>query len=117
VLSACIRGNEVQQHKVGPNKLELAGRSILTELGCEFREQVLLCEKFLVDVLLPTNIIVQWDGIYWHTEPRRAALDRSQDAYLKKCGYQVLRFTDDQVYNEREFVRDTIAGTIQQTAK
>jgi len=108
-----IKGNLVQQHKKGLNKLELAGRKILQELEIEFNEQVLMYDKFLVDVLLKNiPVIIQWDGIYWHSKPRRKALDKSQDKYLQKCGYKVIRITDMQIKNNKGYVYDYIRKTI-----
>jgi DNA-directed RNA polymerase subunit RPC12/RpoP len=54
-INACIKGNLIQQHKKGLNKLELRGRKILEDLGLvlnkDFKEQVLMFNKFLVDIL------------------------------------------------------------------
>jgi len=109
-----INGNLIQQKKKGLNKLELAGRKILQELDIEFNEQVLMFEKFLVDVLLKDKkIIIQWDGEYWHNKPKRKQLDKSQDAYMKKCGYKVLRITDRQIKDNIKEVYAIIKRTIQ----
>ena len=109
-----LKGNLVQQYKKGLNKLELAGRKILQDLGIEFNEQVLMFDKFLVDVLLKRKpIVIQWDGEYWHNRPKRKKLDKSQDAYLKKCGYKILRFTDKEIKENKELVYDNIRKAIQ----
>ena len=103
-----------QQKSKGLNKLELTGQRILTDIGIEFEEQVLMFNKFLVDVLIPTkNLIIQWDGVYWHSKPKRVILDKSQDAYLKKCGYTVLRITDTEIKNNKSLVYDNIKRAIQ----
>ncbi len=95
-LSSTIK----QQKNKGLNKLEMKGREILTDIGIEFEEQVLMFDKFLVDVLIPSKkLIIQWDGVYWHTKPKRMLLDKSQDAYFKKSGYKVLRVTDKEIKN------------------
>lgn len=110
-------GNMAQYKKCGLNKLEKAGSEILHGLGLKFQEQVPMFKKFIVDVvLLDRKIVIQWDGIYWHSQKKRKSLDRSQDSYLKKCGYKVLRFTDEQVKKEREMVNDNIRRAIQETA-
>lgn len=70
--------------------------------------------KFLVDILIPDKkIIIQWDGVYWHSKPKRVLLDKSQDAYLKKCGYKVLRITDVEMKNNKDKVYDNIQRAIQ----
>ena len=109
IRNACIKGNLVQQNNKGANKLEICGGKILRELGIEFQEQILMFEKFLVDVLIPEKkIVVQWDGVYWHSKPKRKQLDDSQDKYLAKCGYKVLRYTDKQIKEDREAVKQDI---------
>lgn len=114
IENACIEGNLVQQNKKGLNKLELLGRRLLDDLDILYDEQVLIAEKILVDVLIPKhNLIIQWDGDYWHGHPsklkngipdlrqkKRMDLDKSQDAYLKKCGYTILRFWEHEVIEE-----------------
>jgi len=103
-----------QQKKRGLNKLELSGRMILENIGVRFNEQVLMFGKFLVDVLLKDKkIIIQWDGEYWHNKPKRKKLDKSQDAYLSKCGYIVLRITDKQIKNNIKGIYANIKRAIQ----
>ncbi len=94
--------NLAQLNKNGLNKLELIGREWLENLGfvlnIDFFEQVLLFEKFTVDVFIPKyNLVIQFDGEYWHNKPKRKQLDISQDAYLKKCGLNVFRITDREI--------------------
>ena len=57
---------------------------------------------------LENKKIIQWDGVYWHNKPKRKNLDISQDAYLKKCGYNVLRITDKQIKNDIDEVKKII---------
>jgi very-short-patch-repair endonuclease len=98
MLANSIKGNLAQQNKHGLNKLELSGKRILDDLKINYEEQVLMFNKFLVDVLIEEKkFIIQWDGIYWHTKPKRMFLDKSQDVYFKKCGYNVLRITDKEI--------------------
>ena len=87
---------------------------ILENIGVRFNEQVLMFGKFLVDVLLKDKkIIIQWDGEYWHNKPKRKKLDKSQDAYLSKCGYIVLRITDKQIKNNIKGIYANIKRAIQ----
>lgn len=114
IFKNAIKGNVIQQNKKGLNNLELAGRKILKDIGVDFQEQVLMFNRFLVDVLIPNkNFIIQWDGEYWHTKPKRTTLDKSQDAYLKKCGYKVLRIADTQIKNNLKEVYANITRAIQ----
>jgi very-short-patch-repair endonuclease/endogenous inhibitor of DNA gyrase (YacG/DUF329 family) len=108
-----------------PTSIERMGAEILRFIGVEFEEQTLLCKKFTVDAYVPTSrLVIQWDGDYWHCHPRfanpderqlrRQKLDRSQDAYLTKTGYTVLRFWESDIKKEAsgqsDYIRRTISG-------
>ena len=109
-----IQANILQQNKKGLNRLEIKGKEVLLDIGLNFKEQVLMFNKFLVDVLIEDKkLIIQWDGEYWHQKPKRKKLDESQDAYMKKCGYQVLRITDRQVKENVEQVYADIKRAVQ----
>jgi len=103
--------------------LELEGKMLLNKMGLNFNEQVPIADKFLVDVYIPEeNIIIQWDGDYWHGHPKfcdlneeqkkRKRIDKSQTKYLKKCGYTVLRFWETTVYENPDEVIRKIAKNI-----
>lgn len=82
-------------------RAEAAGYALLDALGVDYERQVAFKGKFTPDALVPSEqLVVQFDGDYWHdrkgtsTEPRilrRVALDLSQDAYIRACGWRVLR--------------------------
>lgn len=127
-INSYIKANIIQQNKKGPNKLELAGRAILVGLELQFNEQVLIANKFLVDVFIPKyNLIIQWDGDYWHghekyekldkRQQKRKIIDKSQNAYFKKCGYALLRFWESDVKKEAKEESDYIRRTIRQITK
>jgi very-short-patch-repair endonuclease/endogenous inhibitor of DNA gyrase (YacG/DUF329 family) len=98
-----------------PTKLEIAGNKILSEIGISFKEQVPMFEKFIVDVLIEEKkIVIQWDGEYWHLKKTNKDRDNSQDKYLQKCGYFVLRYTDKQIKKDREWVKKDIITKLNQ---
>jgi len=93
--------------------IEKAMAEALTKAGIEHEEQVTMCDKFLVDFLLPAHkLVVQCDGVYWHDRPEVIGRDKGQDRYLTKCGYTVLRFTDKQIYNNISKCIEKIKRTI-----
>lgn len=124
--NAVIAGNLKLQNSKQPTRLEIAGRDILTSLHIDFEEQVLIEGKFIVDVLLKNKkIVIQWDGDYWHgyrsetdnrplekRQQKRVNLDKSQDLYMLKCGYKVLRFWEHEIYQQKEKVIEVIKNTI-----
>ena len=118
-----IAGNVIQSRRATPSKLEVAGERILRDLGVKFSTQVLIDDRFLVDAYIPSaNLVVQWDGGYWHgyrapgderpldnRQRKRCNLDRSQDAYMTKHGYVVLRFWEHEVQRNPAAVQADIA--------
>ena len=127
---AVIAGNLKQQNSKAPTRLEAAGYAILDAAGVRYERQFLIAGKFTVDAVVSgKNIVIQWDGNYWHgyraandntpldaRQAKRAALDKSQDAYMAKCGYVVLRFWEHEVFNQPEKVREVIQSAIRQSA-
>jgi DNA mismatch endonuclease (patch repair protein) len=118
----CWIENNIKLQRGAPTRLELVGRSILLSSGVEFEEQVLIAGKFTVDAFIEkSNVVVQWDGNYWHgyraandnrplsdRQLRRVALDRSQDAYMAKAGYKVLRFWEHEVFESPSDVQSRV---------
>jgi very-short-patch-repair endonuclease len=99
------------------------GRKILNDIGLNFEEQININDKFIVDVYIPDyNLIIQWDGDYWHCHSKyknpddrqlkRKKIDKSQNAYFKKCGYKLLRFWGSEIRKEiddnSEYIRRRI---------
>jgi len=93
--------------------IESAMADALRKSHIAFNEQVVMFDKFMVDFKL-TNypIIVQCDGVYWHSSPGAKRRDKGQDAYLVKAGYVVLRFTDRQVLHQMPSCIQLIKQTI-----
>jgi len=119
---AVIEGNLILQNSKKATSTEVAGNKILESIGVKFKTQVLIAEKFTVDVLIEDlKIVIQWDGDYWHgygevkdkRQKKRIALDRSQDSYMRKNGYTVIRFWDHEIKNEKEKVFKNIREAIQ----
>ncbi len=79
-------------------------------LGVQFRRQVPLLGKYVVDLLAPAlKVVVEVDGAY---HARRAKADARRDAALRKAGYRVVRVSADVVMRELgtalEEVRDVL---------
>lgn len=73
--------------------------------GCKFRRQQPI-GRYIVDfVCLEKRLIIEVDGGH-HSE--QAAYDLERDAWLKKQGFSILRFWDNQVFNEIESVEEII---------
>lgn len=92
---------QTKQQLARTNKVEEAGYALLDAIGADYERQLPFRGKFTPDATLAeAQLIVQFDGDYWHdrkgtsTEARirrRVALDHSQDAYIRACGWDVVR--------------------------
>lgn len=106
-----------KQQRMSPNHVETIGYNLLTELGLDFLPQHLIGNKFCVDAFIPgLNTVIQFDGDYWHGNPamytkldsrqdKRVKLDQSQDAYMRACGYTVIRIWASQLEKHTDHVR------------
>lgn len=102
-VAQLLQMNALQQ-SLKITSIERIGYALLDAIGEPYTPQKVIFGKFCVDACFDDiNLVVQFDGDYWHGHPvkfpepdarqiRRISLDVSQDAYLNKCGYKVLRF-------------------------
>lgn len=85
-------------YKREPTSIEVAVYERLKELGFLFETQKLINDKFVVDAFIPSlNLVIEVDGNYWHSLDKIKKKDRSENAYLKKCGFKVLRLSEDEI--------------------
>jgi very-short-patch-repair endonuclease len=114
-----LRMNADQQRRT-TNGLERVGYEQLDQLDISYYRQHLIADKFCVDAFIESaGIVVQFDGDYWHGRPdkfpdpdarqrKRMRLDRSQDAYLRKCGFRIVRFWESDVKARPDVITETI---------
>ena len=122
-----IAMNAVLQKK-NPTRLELAGYAMLDRIGAPYVRQYTINGKFTVDALLPdSRVVVQFDGDYWHGNPdiydkpdarqrKRMNFDRSQDAYMRKCGYRIIRIWESVLSKSAAAVELLIRETVTRPA-
>lgn len=99
------------QKRRGPTSIERRMMQALDCAGIAYEFQYTIAEKFLCDFVFPhAMLVVECDGAYWHSKPRQQRIDASKDAYLRKCGYTVIRFSDAQI---KKGIHDCAAAIIQ----
>lgn len=127
VLAKLMAGH-ARIRRENPSGLEKKLAEILDSLGISYQSQYLIKPKFIVDFLLG-KLIIQADGDYWHGHPRFEPLtarqlaqqkrDKAQDAYLKSCGYTVVRIWESDLTIEllqsiicnNNHINDTLCNT------
>jgi very-short-patch-repair endonuclease len=107
-----------------PNKFEAALYDVMKNLGIAYEPQYLINERFLVDAYVETsNLIVEFDGDYWHGNPlvypspderqaKQVKLDKARNAYMKKCGIKMLRIWESDWKANKEEVISKIKSAI-----
>ena len=58
------------------------------------------------------KMVIQCDGIYWHSKPEAVIRDEIQTKYWKKMGYDTFRFTDEDIMNKFDKVRINIQAIV-----
>lgn len=70
----------------------------LKRRGLLFEKQKLINGRFLVDAYIPNlNLIIEADGNYWHSREDIIKRDKAKNAYLTKCGFNLLRLTETEI--------------------
>ena len=79
--------------------IELILYTFLKDKKIKFEKQKLI-GRFLVDAYIPSkNLVIEVDGKYWHNLDRVKKKDKAENAYLLKCGYNLLRIDEDAMLN------------------
>lgn len=77
------------------------------QLGQPFRRQHII-GVFIADfVCLPSMLIIELDGGY-HSIPEQQIADKERTAWLRQEGFNVVRFTNEEVMSNTEEVLKTI---------
>ncbi len=80
--------------------------------GYKFRREHII-DEFIVDfVCLSKKLIVEVDGGY-HNKPEIQKADALRTEILEESGYKVIRFTNEQVIGDIDFVLNTIEKQLQ----
>ena len=104
-------------------KLELKMKEILNDLNIPFKHQFRLGNHLYDFYILNTNILIEADGNYWHSNPKiYSKLNKTQqkqrqrdirnEALAKENGFVVLRFWESDILNNTEKVIKHIKGKI-----
>ena len=95
-----LRGLLQQQNFKKPTSIEKKVYAELKARGLLFEKQYLINGKFLVDAYIPSlNLVIEADGDYWHNLPKVVKKDKKENAYLTKCGFELLRLPEKEIKN------------------
>ena len=81
------------------------------KLGCKFRRQHIVSQYILDFAYLDCRLAIELDGEYHNTEDQQYD-DAVRTKNLESLGWHVLRFTNEEVYNNIEIVLSSIKAAI-----
>lgn len=77
------------------------------QLGVKFRRQHIIGDYIVDFVSLDCNLIIEVDGGY-HESTEQKSEDEIRQHWLEKMGYKVLRFSNDDIFENIELVINKI---------
>jgi very-short-patch-repair endonuclease len=79
----------------------------------KFRRQEPIGPYICDFVCYPKRLVVEVDGAQHTEDPAEMSSDETRDAYLRRLGFEVLRFGNGQVLGDLPMVLDTIEAALQ----
>ena len=108
------RAHEMR-HQLTPSEAALWAAISRNQLGVTFRRPVLVGNRYIVDFLAPSILlVVEVDGLY---HARRIAADSRRERLLRRLGYRVLRLDADLVIARLAEAVERVRGALGQTCK
>lgn len=80
-------------------KIERLLQWLLKKNNIEFKSQYPVLGKYLVDIYVKPNIVIEADGAYWHSSPEALLKDKKRDKELTENGYEIIRFREEEINN------------------
>ncbi|ARK20130.1 endonuclease domain-containing protein [Sporosarcina ureae] len=117
-----IRASTLKQlanHSFQKTKIEKVMEAFLISLEVNYEYSFILDKRQFDFFLKDYNLIIECDGDYWHANPKfypkpanwqleRIEIDLLKDEIVKRNGYQIKRFWEDDILNNFETVKDII---------
>ena len=91
----------------------------LIQIGVEYLYSFILEKRQYEFILIKNNVLIECDGDYWHANPKfypvpldwqkeRIEIDKEKNDIATRNGYQIVRFWEDDIVNNFEFVKGII---------
>ena len=93
----CGQEGKIIQLAQGPSDIEVMLMNNLDAKGIKYEFQYPI-SPWTIDFAFPQNgLLVEADGVYWHSKPEVQRRDQAKDIDLKNQGWIVLHFTGDEI--------------------
>ena len=91
-----------------PTTLEMLGYQLLESMEFVFYRQYRI-GKFVVDAFIPTlNLVVQFDGDYWHDKPEAHIRDTNHNSFMDSQGIRFIRVRQSELTADYNILRRRI---------
>ena len=81
------------------------------KLGLPFRRQYIIADNIVDFVCLPARLVIEIDGGY-HDDIRQQYHDQARTNEIEKLGFNVIRFTNEDIFTRLDEVIEIIKNTI-----
>ena len=81
------------------------------KLGLPFRRQYIIADNIVDFVCLPARLVIEIDGGY-HDDIRQQYHDQARTNEIEKLGFNVIRFTNEDIFTKLDEVIDIIKNKI-----
>jgi len=97
------------KHKAFPTEAETILWNYLKSpmMGVRYRTQHIIGNYIADFACLPLKLIIEIDGLY-HSLPEQQISDEERTEWLESQGYKVIRFTNEEIYNNLDKVIEKI---------
>jgi len=102
-----ILKKDTKPEKIIQKLLEKSGISFV-----KHKPLVDIIHKYQCDIFIEPNIVIECDGDYYHQYPLGREIDKIRTEELKKKGYKVLRFWENEINNDINSCRNKILEVI-----
>ena len=82
-----------------------------SKLGLPFRRQHIIADNIADFACLPAHLVIEIDGGY-HDDIRQQYHDQARTNETEKLGFNVIRFTNEDIFERLEYVIETIKTII-----
>lgn len=94
---SCSNIEKNKHNKMFDTDIEIAVEGYLAKNGVGFKKQVPLHGITLADFVVGDRLVIQCDGVYWHSREGYVERDIRQDTKLVSLGYKVIRVSDIEI--------------------
>ncbi|MEW9049661.1 MAG: DUF559 domain-containing protein [Neobacillus sp.] len=117
---------QMEEQVFQKTKIEKIMEGYLQEIDADYQYSFVL-EKRQYDFLVKShNLIIECDGDYWHANPKfypspadwqieRIEIDKLKNEIARSNGYQIVRFWEDDILNNFEYVKSIVHGLLATT--